>query len=54
VLREVKHGTVGCMPQNLRAVILLLVVTVTAVSAQPNETKRLVLKAAREGVKRIV
>jgi len=35
------------MPQKLRDAIFLLVVAVTAVSAQPNEPKTLVLKAAR-------
>lgn len=35
------------MLQNLRAAIFLLVVTVTAVCAQPNEAKMLVLQAAR-------
>jgi imidazolonepropionase-like amidohydrolase len=47
MVRDAKYGMVSRMPQNLRAAIFLLVVTVNAVSAQPNETKTLVLKAAR-------
>lgn len=46
-MRDAKYGMVSCMPQNLRAALFLLAVTVTVVSAQPNETKMLVLKAAR-------
>ena len=47
VVKDAKYSMVSCMPQNLRAAIFLFVVTVTAVCAQPNETKTLVLKAAR-------
>ena len=38
---------VSCMPLNIRAAIFLFVVAVSAVSAQPDEPKTVVLKAAR-------
>src|SRR5689334_622782 len=47
LVRDAEYSMVSCMPQNLRAAIFLLVVTVTAVYAQPDKTKTLVLKAAR-------
>lgn len=45
--RLYRDAILSCMPRNLKTAIFLLLVTATTLSAQPNETRTLVLKAAR-------